>query len=590
MTPSGSLGLTGRAGQAQGRGPLGGIGEEAPIIRRVSMCIALAALVGLTVAPAAAAGPPESGGKPDVSSVTKVFVRGAEIHGANGLALDAEGRLLVASVFGGELVALDPVTGKIVKRIGHSAGVDGPDDVALGPDGSIYWTDIIIGEVGRLAPDGTVTKQSVGPGVNPIAFTDDGRLFVGQAFFGDGLYEVDPELADPPRTVIPDSTVPPYIAQLNGFDFGPDGMLYSPQPFLKRIVRVDPETGAIAVVASMPDFPTSVEFDSQGRLHASLSGGTIVRVSTSTGEFETVTEIRDAVLDNMVFDDRDRLYVSNSDDGAIYAVAPGGGVRTLVPAGLILPGGVALLDGSLFVADLWSLAEFDARSGRLIEVDRQVREGGTIVEPWTVAPDSGNVIVTSWMSNAVQIWDPDANEQVEIFFDFAVPLNALRFQGDLVVAELGTGSVARESAATGARSVIASGLVVPAGLAATDDDLWVADWATGIVWQIVADGVVLTQPRLTAAGLVGPEGMAVDRDGTLLVVEAGKGRLARIDPATGAVTTVAEGLDLEVQLSAAFPPTGALSSVAVDQTGTIFVSGDMADVIYRLQPVPRSSR
>ena len=517
---------------------------------------------------------------------TKVFVRGAAIHGANGLAVDGAGRLLVSSVFGGELVAIDPVTGKILERIGHAAGVDGPDDVAVGSDGSIYWTDIIIGEVGRLAPDGTVTKQFVAPGPNPIAFTADGRLFVGQAFFGDGLYELDPELADPPRTVIADSTTPPFITQLNGFDFGPDGMLYSPQPFLKRIVKVDPETGSITVVAPMPDFPTSVEFDSQGRLHASLSGGTIVRVNTSTGEFETVAEIRDAVVDNMVFDARDRLYVSNSDEGTIYAVAPGGGVRTLVPGGLILPGGVASMDGSLFVADLWSLAEFDARSGRVMGIDRQVREGGSIVEPWTVAPDSGNVIVTSWMSNAVQIWDPVANEQVEVFFDFAVPLNAIRFQGDLVVAELGTGSVARDDAGT--RSVIASGLYVPAGLAATDDDLWVADWATGIVWQIVEDGAVLTEPQLTAAGLIAPEGMTVDRDGTLLVAEVGKDRLVRVDPASGAVTTVIDGLGLGVQLSAGGIPTGALTSVAVDGTGSIFVSADLANVIYRLQPIPRS--
>lgn len=555
------------------------------MFRRSMTWATVAALAVLVVAPPAVAGRQGPEG-PKSAYTTKVFVRGAEIHGANGLAVDTGGRLLVASVFGGELVAVDPVTGKILERLGHATGVDGPDDVAIGPDGSIYWTDIVIGEVGRLAPDGTVTKQFVAPGPNPIAFSADGRLFVGQAFFGDGLYELDPDLTAPPRTVIPDSMTPPFIPQLNGFDFGPDGKLYSPQPFLQRIVRIDPETGAIQVVASMPDLPTSVEFDSQGWLHASLSEGTIVRVNASTGEYETVTEIRNAVLDNLVFDDRDRLYVSNSDDGAIYAVSPGGGVRTLVPGGLILPGGVALMDGSLFVADLWSLAEFDVRSGRPIEVDRQVREGGTIVEPWTVSPDSGNVIVTSWMSNAVQIWDPVANEQVEIFFDFAVPLNAIRFQGDLVVAELGTGSVAREDAGT--RSVLASGLYVPAGLAATGDDLWVADWATGIVWQIVADGAVLASPRLTAAGLVGPEGMAVDRDGTLLVAEVGKDRLVRVDPATGAVTTVSQGLGLGVQISAGGVPTGAFTSVAVDVTGTIFMSADLANVIYRLQPIPRS--
>ena len=82
----------------------------------------------------------------------------------------------------------------------------------------------------------------------------------------------------------------------------------------------------------------------------------------------------------------------------------------------------------------------------------------------------------------------------------------------------------------GTRSAIATGLFYPTGLAATDDDLWVADWATGIVWKIVADGVDLPTPEFVAGGLLSPEGMAVDRDGSLLVVEAGAGRLVADRP------------------------------------------------------------
>lgn len=569
------------------------------MLRRLLAYAALAALTTAAVTTAAAATP--GSGSPGASGGYQmhIFVRGADIHGANGLAVDASGRLLVASVFGGELVALDPQRGQILDRLGHDlggpgVGVDAPDDVAVGPDGSIYWTDILVGEVGRLAPNGAVTKQLVGQGMNPIAFTASGRLFVAQAFFGDGLYELDPDLEDPPRVVIPNSGVPPFLGQLNGFDFGPDGKLYSPQPFLGRIVRIDPESGAMTPLTQFPTgvIPTSVEFDSQGRLHASLVDGTIVRVDRTTGMYSTVATIRDAVLDNMAFDKRDRLFVSNSDDGAVYAVAPGGGVRTLRPGGLILPGGVALMRGvsgheSLFVADLWSLAEFDGASGHLLEVDRQSRAGGGIVEPWTVAPDSGNVILTSWMSNAVQVWDPAANEQVAIFTDFVVPMNAIRFQGDLVVAELGTGRVSRKHG-TNAKSTIAAGLRVPTGLVATTDDLWVADWATGIVWKIVADGVVLTPPQFTAGGLAFPEGMAVDGDGSLLVVEAGADRLTRIDPATGRKTTLVTGLELGSEQSAGAPPAVPLSSVAVGRNGTTFVTGDAGNVVYRIRAVPKS--
>ena len=119
--------------------------------------------------------PPSSGGK--------VLVRGAPIHGANGIIFDRADRLFIASVWGGEIVVMDPRTGKIIKRLGSEVGVQGPDDMAFGPDGSLYWTDLLTGEVGRLSPDGKTTKQFVAPGANPITFSNNGRLFVALCFF-----------------------------------------------------------------------------------------------------------------------------------------------------------------------------------------------------------------------------------------------------------------------------------------------------------------------------------------------------------------------------------------------------------------------
>lgn len=43
--------------------------------------------------------------------------------------------------------------------------------------------------------------------------------------------------------------------------------------------------------------------------------------------------------------------------------------------------------------------------------------------------------------NAVFVWNSDAKELVEEYYDFNMPMNTIRFQGDLIVAELGTGSV-----------------------------------------------------------------------------------------------------------------------------------------------------
>lgn len=99
--------------------------------------------------------------------------------------------------------------------------------------------------------------------------------------------------------------------------------------------------------------------------------------------------------------------------------------------------------------------------------------------------------------------------------------------------------------------------------------------------------IVRIDPDTGAMELV-TDALAVDRDGSLLVVEAGEGRLSRIDPVTGEVTTVADRLELGMQGSAGAPPTWAVSSVAVDRTGTIFVTGDLSNVVYRLRARPFS--
>ena len=151
-------------------------------------------------------------------------MRGAAIHGANGIMFDDHDQLHIASVAGREILVMEPNTGKLIARLGPELGVEGPDDLAFGPDGSLYWTSILTGVVGRLTPDGVFSSQFVAPGVNPITFSDDGRLFVALDFLGDGLYELDPALVNPPRPIVVASAENPMpLGFLNGMDWGPDG-------------------------------------------------------------------------------------------------------------------------------------------------------------------------------------------------------------------------------------------------------------------------------------------------------------------------------------------------------------------------------
>ena len=542
------------------------------------LCVGLTALLASVVTPGAQA-----------KDVTKVLVKGAPIHGANGIIAGAHGTMYVGSVFGRDIVLVKSRTGRIIDRLGPADGYNGADDVAIAPDGSLYWTDTLEGRVGHRALNGTVSYQAVAPFVNPIRFTDDGRLFVGQAFFGDALYEVDPDFVDPPVKVWGGSGVPPFLDQLNGFDFGPDGKLYAPQPFRGRVIRLVVDTWVPDVVAEDLAFPVGVKFDSRGTLFAALQGsGAVVRINRASHAAKLVARLKPGI-DNLAFDARDHLFVSHAGNGCLWRILPSGVPRRLIKAGLVMPGGIAVQPGKdlmpfdrLFVADGWEMKRYDGRNGRYEGALRQSFTGDSIIAPQTVSADGANLILTSWLSNAVQVWDPKARQQIGYWNDFGLPVNAIRFGEDLIVADGATHSVISQTPG-GVRTTLSDAFAYPTGLAASGDDLYVADLFMGTVSRVVDNGVPSAVPAVVAADLLGPEGLAVDGNGALLVVEAGAGRLTRIDPGTGAKTLVRDGLALGAAGSPGMPPHWFFNGVAVGLTGQIYVTGDKRGLIYRIK-------
>lgn len=556
-------------------------------LRLVTLAIMLLVLTAILTAGAVVSEPPLKGGK--------VLVRGSSIHGANGIMFDAHNQLHIASVVGREILVMDPQTGKILDLYGPESGVESPDDLAFGPDGSLYWTSILIGVVGRLTPDGVFSSQFVAPGVNPITFSDDGRLFVALDFLGDGLYELDPELVDPPRPIVVATDENPLpLGFMNGMDWGPDDRLYGPIWTQGRIISIDvdscedtnnPWTDCdIQEVTSGIGIPAAVKFDSKGQLHTiDHLTGEVIRIDVETGVKRTIAQLTPG-LDNLAFDSQDQLYISHAQDGSIFEILPSGIPRTISGSGIMAPGGVAVLPGlkgreSVYIGDIWTLREFDGRTGRPLSLERNMIGASELITPFSVAASGTHLILTSYFDMAVQVWNPDTGEAISTYHNLPVPLNAIGFQGDVVVSQLGTGSVVRVSDGV----PLATGLFVPTGLASAGEDLWVGDWATGIVWQIVSDGVTLEEPVPVATSLSFPEGLAVDLDGNLLVVESGAGCLSRIDLATGQVSIIATDLELGLVGTPGMPPTAVFNGVAVGPSGTIYVTGDVANVIYRFR-------
>ena len=285
-------------------------------------------------------------------------------------------------------------------------------------------------------------------------------------------------------------------------------------------------------------------------------------------------------------------------DGSVWRILPSGVARNLSSGGVNIPTSIAAVPSggpghpvSLYVGNVFSYYKFDARTGRVEDVQWQSFSGSELSMPFTLAPYGDDLVLTSYFENSVQVWDPDALTSLGEWVDLPVPVNAIGFGDDLVIAAIGGGGKVIRQSFAGVRTTFpphpAIPMYLPSGLAATEDDLWVADWATGIVWQLVADGATLTPPRPVTFGLEGPEGLAVDRDGTLLVVEVNAQRLTRIDPVSGATSPVAGGLRVGLPPSPTYLPYSWFSGVAVDAAGTIYVTADEGRLVYRLKHIPR---
>ena len=546
--------------------------------------------------------PPDEEVDPELT----VLVTGAALNAANGLDIGADGNLYIGSVNGQEIVVMDQVSGNIINRLRE--GVQSPDDVVFGPDGSLYWTDILTGEVGRRTPEGTVTKQAFLPGVNPIAFNEEGRLFVALDFLGDGLYEFDPNLEEPPRPIIQASEANPFpLGFFNAFDFGSDGRLYGPLFAANLVIAVDVggpddppytgtfmelvEAGTIEILAGISgefNNPASAKFGPDGLLYILDQTGKLFTLDTGTGILTVVTDNLGAGLDNMVFDQDGSLFMTNNDEGWVAEILlPGGQARILSPGGMIVPQGIAVLAGSnnedaVFISDLFSVREFNGSTGQqesqykgfLVPVPGEV----TLTLSQNVSASGSDLVISSFFSSTVQIWNPENGVLEDFAEQVAAPIDAVRLNtGEVIVSDLGLGGVVRMSDNS---QIVPLG--VASGMATDGESVWAADWATGDIVQINFEGGAPVTSVFNL-GLEGPEGIALDLDGNLLVYETGAGRLTRIDDfATGDRTILIEGLEPKAGGLPGFPPMWFFDGIDVGPSGDIYIRGGGENVIYKI--------
>jgi sugar lactone lactonase YvrE len=519
-----------------------------------------------------------TGASAQTYEVTKL-VPGSAFHGVHGLGIDKTGRLFAGSVAGAALYEVDRNSGTAKIAIPSPEGM--ADDLAFAPDGTMAWTGFLTGDLYSRKGDGPVKKLASGlPGINSLAFRKDGRLYATTVFLGDALYEIDVEGVKPPRKIMEK------MGGLNGFEFGPDDLLYGPLWFKGQVAKVDVDKAELTVVADGFKIPAAVNFDSKGNLWVvDTALGQLVRVDPKTGAKKMVAQLKPS-LDNLAIDDKDRIFVSNMADNGIQEVDPETGAAKQVIIGkLALPGGIGVVsDGArdtIYVADVFAYRTVDGTTGEVTEPARMHADGVTLEYPMSSTAKGDDVVLSSWFTGTVQVIDRKTGKTVEMLHDFKAPHDAVKLgDGSILVNELGSKSLVRVSGEHGKdRTVVIGGLEGPVGLVAdSKGDVYVTEAFAGQVSLIESNG----EKTVIAKDLKMPEGIALAPDGNLIVAEVGAKRIVQIDPVKGTVTEIAGNLPIGLAPVPGGLPTNIPTGVGIGASGVIYFSSDLENAIYKV--------
>ena len=557
----------------------------------LALAVAGSALAQQPSPPAAAAATPPI----TAAEYSQQFlVPGSWFHGVHGLAFNKDDQLFAGSVMGQAIYRVQVDSGEVDRVIDAPTGM--ADDIAFADDGTMAWTAFLLGKVWIRRPNGEPIEVANGmSGPNSIAFGKDGRLFVSEVFLGDALYEIDIKNAGKPgapfkpfaRTEL--RRIAEKMGGLNGFEIHrDDGFLYGPLWFKGEVVKINLESGAIDVLASGFKIPAAANIDPQNRdnLYVVDTGtGGVWSVSLTSKAKKLVASMKPG-LDNLAFDSRGRLFVTSMTDNGIYLVDKHtGAARTIVEGKLAVPADLAVTtDGgkeTVHVADVFSYRTVDGLNGAVSDVLRV--HGDTHAYPIGISVGPKYVLLSSWFSNTVEKVDRKTGKLVATLTGFAAPVDALESaDGSLYVAELASGNLVKVSPDGKTRSIVAKELRGPVAMAQGPGNLvYITEIAGGAVLQIdVATGA----RRVVADGLAGPEGIDVGPDGRLFVAEVGQKRVVAIDPASGARTVIASNLDIGLAPFPGGPPALVPTGVAVAKSGTVYVSSDLRNALYKLTP------
>ena len=516
--------------------------------------------------------------RPAAWSAPEALVAPSSFTGVHGLAIDDKGRLLAGSVVGNSIWEVNRQTGAAKVLIPGPQGQ--ADDIAIGIQGEMAWTSYLQGIV-RYRADDTAPIQILAkdlPGINSLAFDlKSGKLYASQVFLGDAMWEIDVLAKAAPRLIAKD------MGGFNGFEVGPDGMIYGPLWFKGAVAKMNPANGAITVINSEFQTPAAANLDGKGNLWViDTKTGELSRVELATGRKTVVKQLKTAI-DNLAISPEGLIYVSNMADNSVESYNPATGESRMLTSGkLAVPGGIRLDGDTLWVADLFAFRSVNVKTGAVKDVFRM--QASDMEYPFAVGVSPKQFALVSWFTGSVQVVDRATLKTDTVIHGLKAPMDALFLpDGSVVFTEIAAGSITQASGAGFKdRKVIAQGMAGgPLQLAlGADGALYVTEAAGNLHRIDLASGA----KTLVADKLALPEGIAQTPWGSWIVAETAARKLTEIDPATGARRTVADNLPIGLEAGPGLPPPYVPTGVAVGPDGTIYFSADRNNAVYKIAP------
>jgi trimeric autotransporter adhesin len=494
--------------------------------------------------------------------------REAELNMPAGLAVDAAGNLLIADTRNGRVRMVRATDATITTIAGTDPDAPGGTDLA-GDGGTATETRLDLPTALAVNASGTIYVADSGKD-RILAIRADGTIALA-AGAGEGSSD-DGVPATEALFVLP--TGDPYGIAADGA-----GALYIPEPFDRRIRKVDAETGVLTTVAGsgVPggplETPLGVAVDADGNVYIVDSGKDVVLLVGADGELSPVAGNGTAGFSGdggpasaaqlqhpcavavgadggVVVGDRGNSRVRRVDaqTHAISTVA-GNGPPLLT---FFQPHGLAVdQHDNVYLSDLFPrVFRIDGATGVLSVVagsgagfsgDGGPARDAQLQDPWRLSLDTaGNLYVSDHGNRRVRKIDAQTgvistvagNGQLTDFFPGGpatrTPLQFLLgtcvdAAGNLYIADAGFHCVQRVDAVTDKLTTVAG--VVEFG-----------DGKAGFS----GDGRRAAKARLNA-----PAGVAVDAAGNLYIADAGNHRVRRVDAQSGVITTVAGGGDAD---------------------------------------------